>query len=465
MATPSPRQILAAVRTFARQHDLLRPGPLVVAVSGGTDSTALALVLAELRDELGLVLHIAHFDHATRPKDAAADAQFVTDLANAIDAPVRIGKAKTAAKGEEEARTARYEFLRRVANDLGATAIATGHTRDDQAETVLLHLTRGAGLAGAAGMRPLRDGIARPLLVLSRADTTAICVAQSVVPREDPTNASLDFARNRIRRNVLPELERINPQVRANLARFAEIAGGADEALGAVASHAPAAKTDTDDVRAIDIATLPQDDAARDRILADAWRAASGRGLGARQRKALLALTTSSHGTRTLDLPGGAAVREYGTLRLGVQAKTSSAVEEIPLRRGETIRWHGWRISVDMPRNGLPFVAAVDARVVLSLRVRSRRPGDRVTGMGKLQDVFVDAKVPARVRDAWPVLTSDKKVLWVPGLTPSPAVGRITLEAGPDGPAGQDLLGSSIAFRRVASSSVGRPRGGKRGRP
>ena len=467
MAIPSPRQIVAAVRTFARDRAIFKPGPLVLAVSGGTDSTALALVLADLREEFGLVLHIAHFDHGARPRDAAADAQFVADLANRIDATLRIGKARTAAKSEDDARTARYEFLRRVAQDINATAIATGHTRDDQAETVLLHLTRGAGLAGAAGMRPLRDGIARPLLVLSRADTNAICAANRIVPREDPTNDSLDFARNRIRHNVLPELERINPQVRANLAQFADIAGEADDALGALASRTMAAdaKSHTENDRAIDIASLPTTVAARDRVLADAWRTATGRALGARQRKALLALTTSSHGTRTLDLPGGAAVREYGRLRLGVPATTSSDTEEISLRRGVSVRWHGWRIAVGMPKNGLPFVASVDARAVATLRVRARRPGDRVTGMGKLQDVFVDAKVPARVRDTWPVLVSAERVLWVPGLTPAPAVGRITLEAGPDGPAGEDLLGSSTALRRVASSSEGRPRGGKRGRP
>ena len=134
----------------------------MLAVSGGTDSTALALIVAELREEFGLVLHVAHFDHRTRPKDAAKDAQFVAELANSIGAPVRMGRAQQKPKSEDAAREQRYAFLRRVATDIGATAIATGHTLDDQAETVLLHLTRGSGVAGAGGMRPLRDGIARP---------------------------------------------------------------------------------------------------------------------------------------------------------------------------------------------------------------------------------------------------------------------------------------------------------------
>ena len=434
----------------------MKPGPLVVALSGGTDSTALALILADLRDELGLVLHVAHFDHGARPKDAAAEAQFAADIADRIAAPIRVGKAKIAAKSEDDARTARYEFLRRVAKDIGATAIATGHTRDDQAETVLLHLTRGTGLAGAAGMRPLRDGIARPLLVLSRADTAAICAAHDIAPREDPTNADPRFARNRVRNAVLPELERINPQVRANLARFAEIAADAYDAIGRAAPEIPE--------KTIDIEALPKTDAARDRALSDAWKAATGRALGARQRKALLALTTSSHGSRTLDLPGGRAVREYGALRLGVATSESRDMKEIRLQRGQSVRWHGWRISVDVAKNGLPFAASVDAATIAGLAVRARRPGDRVAGMGKLQDVFVDAKVPTRIRDLWPVVATNERVVWVPGLTPPPAAGRITLEAGPDDAAGEDFLRSSVPDRRVASLSEGRLRGGKRGR-
>src|SRR5258705_3323485 len=205
--------VSSVVRSYARAHSLLRPGPLVLAVSGGTDSTALTLLLAELREEFGLVLHVAHFDHRARPRAAAADAAFAAELANHIGATPRVGRADAPPKNEDAARNARYDFLRRVARDLGATPIATGHTRDDQAETVLLHLTRGSGLAGLAGMRPERDGIVRPLLTLARADTVAVLAAAKITPREDPTNRSLRYARNRIRHRVLPELAKLNPAV------------------------------------------------------------------------------------------------------------------------------------------------------------------------------------------------------------------------------------------------------------
>ena len=149
-----------------REHDLLPPGPVVVAVSGGTDSVALLLLLSELAPKLGLDLHVAHFDHRLRPRAAAKDAQFVADLAQSRGATIRLGRAETAPTSEDQARELRYAFLRRVARDAGATLIATGHTRDDQAETVLLHLARGSGIAGLAGMRPRRDDIVRPLLAI-----------------------------------------------------------------------------------------------------------------------------------------------------------------------------------------------------------------------------------------------------------------------------------------------------------
>ncbi|HUQ42773.1 MAG TPA: tRNA lysidine(34) synthetase TilS, partial [Candidatus Limnocylindrales bacterium] len=429
-------------------------GPLIIAVSGGTDSVALALILAELRDEFGLVLHVAHFDHRARPRSSAKDAAFVAQLADHIAAPVRVGRAERAPKNEDDARRDRYTFLRRAASDVGATAIATGHTMDDQAETVLLHLTRGSGIAGAAAMRPLRDGIARPLLVIGRAETDAICRAAKIAPREDPTNRSLAFARNRVRHRVLPELERINPQVRAALARFAD-------AAAAIAPIRQDAQNGSIDLRA-----LPATADARDQMLADAWHAATGVRLSARQRGALVSLAGRVDGTRHIDLPGGQALREYHELRLA-PAITTATIPLTPLRltRGTSVDWHGWRIALDMRVNGLPFGASVDSDTASRLMVRGRRPGDRIASRGKLQDVFVDEKVPLRLRDTWPLVVAGEEVIWAPGLTPGPRSGRIGIEAGPvgeDAPPGQHLGASFLSERRVASKSVRRPRGGNR---
>jgi tRNA(Ile)-lysidine synthetase-like protein len=460
VAQPAPRTIVATVRAFAREHAIFRPGPLVVAVSGGTDSVALALIVAELREEFGLVLHVAHFDHRTRPRSAPKDAAFVADLANHIGAPIRVGRAARAPKSEDDARRDRYAFLRRFASEIGAGAIATGHTLDDQAETVLLHLTRGAGIPGAAGMRPLRDGVARPLLAIGRAETHAMCAAAKIRPREDPSNTSLRFARNRVRLRVLPELARINPQVRAALARFADAAAEVEPQT--------AAEVPTGGPTALDVRALPADPALRERTLVDAWVAAGGITLSASHRVALLKLAGTTDGSRRIDLPGGQAVREYERLIFGrAPGSAPRTPAPVALQRGEQVTWHGWRIALDVPTDRSPHSGAVDAASAARLGVRARRPGDRIATLGKLQDIFVDAKVPARARDTWPLVTLDDAVIWVPGVTTPPHSGRIGIAAEPvqDGSVmGEYLSGSYLPIRQVASKAVPRPRGGNRGR-
>ncbi|HEX9437150.1 MAG TPA: tRNA lysidine(34) synthetase TilS [Candidatus Limnocylindria bacterium] len=427
MASSAPRTIVAKVRDYARQYELLRPGPLVVAVSGGTDSTALALILAELRQEFGLDLHVAHFDHRARPRAAAADAKFVGDLANHIEATLRIGRADGAPRNEDDARRARYEFLRRVAAAVGATAIATGHTKDDQAETVLLHIARGAGLAGLSGMRPERDGIVRPLLPLRRADTAATCRAAKIKPREDPTNRALRFARNRVRHRVLPELAKLNPEVTDAIARLAEAAASvADDDH----DRADQVLTEATDGDALLLDRLPTVVSARERALALWWRERTGRTLGARHRAALGGLASDACGSKALDLPGGRVVREYGRLRTDVE--TPARVDgPVALARGQVVEWYGWRIGLDAQVEGNETeIAHVDTDVADKLAVRSRRPGDRMAGPRgrKVQDVFTDAKVPARQRDMWPLVTTGEDVLWIPHLTPAPREGRVALE-------------------------------------
>jgi tRNA(Ile)-lysidine synthase len=409
------RSIRAAVLAFVREHDLLPPGPVVVAVSGGTDSTALLLLLADFAPQLGLDLHVAHFDHRVRPRAAAQDAQFVADLAQRHGATIRIGRADAAPKSEDEARELRYAFLRRAAREVGATRIATGHTRDDQAETVLLHATRGSGLAGLAGMRPHRDDIVRPLLVIGRAETKAVCDEAKVRPREDRSNADRKYARNRIRHKVLPELERINPQARAALARLADTAAAVADAAQQTAE------------RALDAALTPDgivldrlDPATRDAALALAWTRGTGRGLTARHRAALAALASTREGSASLDLPGGRAVREYARLRIErPEAAAREAAPDQPLTEGRPVTWFGWTIGLVATEPDGALLKAPAPPMGGELVVRSRRPGDRLAGRVriKVQDLFTDAKVPARARAAHPlVATGPGEVWWVIGL-------------------------------------------------
>jgi tRNA(Ile)-lysidine synthase len=466
VSTTAPSTILAKVRSYARANKLLRPGPIVLAVSGGTDSTALALLLAELHDEFGLVIHVAHFDHRARPRAAAADAAFVAELANHIGATLRVGRAEAPPKNEDDARNARYEFLRRVARDLGATAIATGHTRDDQAETVLLHIARGSGLAGLAGMRPQRDGIVHPLLTLGRPDTVAVCAAAKITPREDPTNRSLRFARNRIRHRVLPELAMLNPEITSAIARLADAAAVvADTAAVAAAVDLEVAASQNSLV----LDRLPTREDPRAAALALWWQQHTGQQLAARHRAALAGLAASTEGSRSLDLPGGRALREYKTLRIVARDEGSVAAGKrtlrngpITLERGTTADWHEWRFAFVVGLDGGSQVALLDAERVI---IRGRRPGDRMNGPrgAKVQDVFTDAKVAAAKRDGWPLVTVGARVVWIPGITPPPRTGRSALRALR---MGEDSQGMTLGNRQqVASLREQRPRGTERGRP
>ena len=401
-----------------REHDLLPPGPLVVAVSGGTDSVALFLLLTSFARQLGLDLHVAHFDHRLRPRASAKDAAFVADLAQRHGATIRVGRADRAPKSEDDAREVRYAFLRRAARETGATLIATGHTRDDQAETVLLHATRGSGLAGLAGMRPKRDNIVRPLLTIGRAETALVCREAKVAPREDTSNRDAKYARNRIRHKVLPELERINPQARAALARLAEAAAEIADLSRRAAERALADATTPDGIHLQKL-----DGPHLDEALALAWRRATGRPLAARHRAALAALATARAGSAALDLPGGRALREYAALRIepiqaGAPAATRGPLVDRTLEVGRPVQWEGWtiRLSATPPeRDGALAVPAPDGALV----VRSWRPGDRLAGRlrMKMQDLFTDAKVPARARASYPlVVAASGEVWWVVGL-------------------------------------------------
>lgn len=237
---------------------LLAPGDRVlVAVSGGPDSLALLHALHSLREELGLAdLQAAHLNHGLRGAESATDSAFVAAFCAARGIPCRVGTADVTAvtrqrkvSTQQAARLIRYQFLDATANAVGADKIATGHTQDDQAETVLLNILRGTGLDGLRGIPARRGRLVRPLLDVSRAEVTAYCEAHGLTPRLDASNLATDhYTRNRIRLELLPQLASdYNPGVRDALLRLSQIAARdadylAQQALTALAEVTLAAE-------------------------------------------------------------------------------------------------------------------------------------------------------------------------------------------------------------------------------
>ncbi len=228
-----------AVLEYIRRHGLVKAGDRVgVAVSGGADSVALLRLLLELRSELGTVLSVVHFHHGIRGAEADADAEFVAGLASSHELELRSGSGDVPAHArarraslETAARELRYQFFAKLLQSGAVDKIATGHTLDDQAETVLMKTLRGAGTRGLAGIYPaLHSGMVRPLLGVRRRELEEYLRALGQEWREDSTNRDRRHLRNRVRHELLPLLEReFNPEVTRVLAETAEVARAEEE--------------------------------------------------------------------------------------------------------------------------------------------------------------------------------------------------------------------------------------------
>ena len=233
-----------AIRAVIQSKHLIIPGAvLVVGVSGGTDSLALLHLLAGLRKSLFFRLHVATLDHGLRGDAGAADARFVVEMAQAWNLPVTAGYTAVRALAKERglgieaaARIARYDFLASVAREVGAERVAVAHHAGDQVETALLHLLRGSGLSGLAGMAYSNSvpghpalTLIRPLLDVPRADLEAYCCEYNLQPRHDASNDDTAYTRNRLRREVIPYLRELSPQIERRLLQLAEIAAVEDD--------------------------------------------------------------------------------------------------------------------------------------------------------------------------------------------------------------------------------------------
>jgi tRNA(Ile)-lysidine synthase len=397
--------------------DLGRPLALV---SGGPDSVALLRALVELGGE-PVVLPV---DHGLRGEGSREDAAFVRELCDklGVRCEVRRLRLEEGANLQERAREERYRLAEEVADGLGLREIATGHTADDVAETVLMNLARGTGLRGLAGIPPVRGRLVRPLIERTRREILEYLASLDQPYRTDPTNLTGKYARNRIRLEVLPVLEELYPGAGRNLARGAALAREDLEVLEDLAAGII-------ERRGAEVALLL---AALSGLHPALRRYAVRRAysmllpeappLGSALVEAVLGLT--GEGTRMLDLPGGvvAAARLGEEIALYPRPEPFAGEEE--LRVGENL-FAGWRISVrevsryeprDASRAGVAYMDAARG----PYGVRMAREGDTIRPLGlggtkKVLRAMMDRKVPKDLRRRTPVIVSARgEVAWIP---------------------------------------------------
>lgn len=438
--------LLDRIRRFAAQHSLWSGETRVAAaVSGGSDSVALFFLLRELAALGDLRLAgLAHLHHHIRGAAADEDAAWCRALSARTGVPAAIGDCDIPALSQRDGlsievagRQARQQFFVEALGSLGADRIGVAHMRDDQAETVLLRLVRGAGPAGLSGIAPRRAHLVRPLLAISRDELRDYLRAIGEPWRDDVTNEDRAIPRNRIRHEILPLLRTLNPRADAAIARTADILRGDTELFDALANEAALRIVRTVEagrvnVDADELARLPRALARRVALVA-LETADPGRSYGLEDGDCVCAAALSSSECPTRNLRGVDVERLGGRVVL-----VSRAAKDVGTPTGFDLRLTvpgsvresrgGWTLTAEgpVPREGVGVLSAdrvmVDAgSLTAGLIVRPRRPGDRLRPLGapgrkKVQDVLVDRKVPRDDRDGVPIVTDELgRIVWVAG--------------------------------------------------
>jgi len=439
--------IASTVLAYIRKHALLKAGDRVgVAVSGGGDSVALLRLLLELRPEIGIVLSVVHFNHQLRGPDSDADAQFVTGLAQHHNLELHCESADTATYAalrhlsiETAARDLRYRFFRRSLGAARLNRIATAHTLDDQAETVLLKMSRGAGTRGLAGIYPELSisgseiaTIVRPLLATRRKDLEAYLVSLRQPWREDASNRDLRHARNRVRHGILPRLERfLNPAVREALAETAEIARAEEDywqrEVARVLPQVWAQQSSTLNTAALVASPL----ALQRRVVRAACESLELR-LEFHHVEEIL-LLASSPAAKSTELPAGWVVsrKKHGLCLERKPAAVAAGYEYPLLVPGSALvpEINSRFDAVLVPRNCFeeynPDQLLNRALVGKDLRIRNWHPGDRfwpahTKDPKKIKELLQGRSLSGPERRLWPIAVSGDEVIWVRGF-PTPA--------------------------------------------
>jgi tRNA(Ile)-lysidine synthase len=444
----------------------LRPGMrLAVGVSGGADSVALLTALHSRAAELGLILHVAHLHHGLRGAEADADLGFVRELAERLCLPFHCKRVDIAAAAarlpgkpaetiEEAARRLRYQWFRDLMASDAVDVVATAHTLDDQAETVIAKVLRGAWTEGIAGIHPVvefaKGRVIRPLLGTRRAEVEAYLGALGQQWREDSSNRHLTFTRNRIRHELLPLLEDWNPKLKEHLAQMAELARDEENWWRAeVARAAPEVMLTGRPVRgggraaaedvALDVSKLAGLAVSLQRRIVRHAIERLGTGADFAGTEKLRELALTGRAGQRCELAGGLrAERSHRELRLSIQpvaADEAAAPETVEIPVPGEAEGFGMRVKIESPR---PQPSASNPLLAV---LRNWKAGDRVhlrhsSGPRKVKEVLERMKVSGSERARWPVLELDGRIVWMRGAAVETEPGiRITvtpLDAAPN---------------------------------
>lgn len=399
--------MLNKLAEFARKYEMILPGDRIVcAVSGGADSVALLFGLYLLKDKLDITLEAAHFNHHLRGEESDRDEAFVRQLCDRYDIPLHLGHAqvKPGKKGlEAAARDARYGFLQTLPGK-----IATAHTADDNAETVLMHLVRGTGLKGLGGIMPVNGRIIRPLLTVTRRDVEEFLNEYYVNHIEDSSNHSDDFLRNRIRHHVMPQLQLENPLLAQNLSQMALRLRLDEEYLSRQAELQ----------QPIRVSHLKQmHPALRCRVLEQFLKSEGVREPEQSHLAMADALLFSEKPSAKANLPGGMTLsRCYDTL---VVLREEEPLPEMVLTCPGEVEISGYRVKVEPAQAIINTPDTFTVSTIGTITLRPRKSGDEIRlsgGTKSLKKLFIDRKIPASQRMHIPVIADEKSILGVYGI-------------------------------------------------
>ena len=427
--------IESQVLDWTRRQALVSAGDVVlVALSGGADSVCLLRILLALRDRLEIQVCGAHYNHKLRGAESDSDEAFAENLCTTLGVPFVVGVGDVAAEAkrtgrsiEATAREMRYAFLAKATEELGATKIATGHHADDNAETVLLHLIRGTGLRGLAGIPPKRGNIIRPILPHSRREIVDYLADLGQDFVEDRTNQGVTLRRNALRHQVLPVLWAQNPNLAATITRETEILRRDAQFLDALAAETFDKLLQDEAEICLSAKELTAlDPAIAARVAALAVSAADGEAEEIHIRQVLDIASGVDPSAETM-VPGITVRREYDRLIFAPSSAPSEGFAPMEL---------SWETPVLLPEMGLRITMTREnvgkgekvhtfffqsVAVCGKITLRPRQAGDKIrlaasNGTKTLKKLMIEKKIPAGQRNAWPVFSDEAGVIAVYGL-------------------------------------------------